>query len=183
MNLTFIAQLLFLSIGLSFRAQHYEQRKDFDWPRVLIPHLCVSPVRSAFSSSPKMAFVAGSRLATVLPRSNVSTQRLLLFKKLNSQRLLISTSARRSHATPVESLASKQNAVDQHYKAQYAADLTATLPDLAKRSPPTNPGDDIYVDKYKGGPSALDKAVHLFFFTEIIRGMSAGCTQFAFERC
>ncbi|KAK2466043.1 hypothetical protein APHAL10511_001685 [Amanita phalloides] len=27
------------------------------------------------------------------------------------------------------------------------------------------------VDPYKDGPSALDKAVHIFFFTEIIRGM------------
>ncbi len=26
------------------------------------------------------------------------------------------------------------------------------------------------IDPYKNGPSALDKAVHLFFFTEIIRG-------------
>jgi NADH dehydrogenase (ubiquinone) Fe-S protein 8 len=26
-------------------------------------------------------------------------------------------------------------------------------------------------DPYKGGPSAIDKAVHLFFFTEIIRGL------------
>jgi NADH dehydrogenase (ubiquinone) Fe-S protein 8 len=31
------------------------------------------------------------------------------------------------------------------------------------------PGKDI--DPYKGGQSAIDKAVHLFFFTEIIRGM------------
>ncbi|KAF8592748.1 NADH dehydrogenase iron-sulfur protein 8 [Ramaria rubella] len=28
-----------------------------------------------------------------------------------------------------------------------------------------------YVNPYKSGPSAVDKAVHLFFFTEIIRGM------------
>lgn len=28
------------------------------------------------------------------------------------------------------------------------------------------------LDPYKGGPSALNKAVHLFFFTEIIRGTS-----------
>lgn len=28
------------------------------------------------------------------------------------------------------------------------------------------------IDPYKNGPSALDKAVHLFFFTEIIRGRS-----------
>jgi len=31
--------------------------------------------------------------------------------------------------------------------------------------------DDDYVNPYKGGPSAISKAVHLFFFTEIIRGM------------
>lgn len=31
------------------------------------------------------------------------------------------------------------------------------------------PGKDI--DPYKDGQSAIDKAVHLFFFTEIIRGM------------
>jgi len=29
------------------------------------------------------------------------------------------------------------------------------------------------IDPYKNGPSALDKAVHLFFFTEIIRGTSS----------
>jgi NADH dehydrogenase (ubiquinone) Fe-S protein 8 len=28
------------------------------------------------------------------------------------------------------------------------------------------------VNPYKGGPSAIDKAVHLFFFTEILRGMN-----------
>ncbi|KZW03852.1 NADH-quinone oxidoreductase [Exidia glandulosa HHB12029] len=27
------------------------------------------------------------------------------------------------------------------------------------------------IDPYKGGPSAIDKAVHMFFFTEIVRGM------------
>lgn len=44
------------------------------------------------------------------------------------------------------------------------------------RSPPLNaaiPLDAKHedeVDPYKGGPSAIEKAVHLFFFTEIIRG-------------
>jgi len=33
-------------------------------------------------------------------------------------------------------------------------------------------------DPYKGGPSAIDKAVHLFFFTEIIRGMWIVLEQF-----
>ncbi|KAI9574783.1 Ndufs8, NADH:ubiquinone oxidoreductase 23 kd subunit [Boletus coccyginus] len=45
------------------------------------------------------------------------------------------------------------------------------------RSPPdtgtlTAQGEpDKHTDSYKGGPSAIDKAVHLFFFTEILRGM------------
>lgn len=30
---------------------------------------------------------------------------------------------------------------------------------------------DKYVNPYKGGASALDKAAELFFFTEILRGM------------
>jgi len=29
---------------------------------------------------------------------------------------------------------------------------------------------DKYVNPYKGGPGALEKAAHLFFFTEIVRG-------------
>jgi len=31
----------------------------------------------------------------------------------------------------------------------------------------------VYEDPYKGGPSAIDKAVHIFFFTEIMRGASS----------
>jgi len=34
------------------------------------------------------------------------------------------------------------------------------------------------VNPYKGGPSAIDKAVHLFFFTEILRGMWIVMEQF-----
>ncbi|KAJ3561577.1 hypothetical protein NP233_g10113 [Leucocoprinus birnbaumii] len=33
------------------------------------------------------------------------------------------------------------------------------------------PTSDLSVDPYRNGPSAIDKAVHIFFFTEIIRGM------------
>lgn len=46
------------------------------------------------------------------------------------------------------------------------------------RSPPLSVGiqgaeaePDKYVNPYKDGPSAINKAVHLFFFTEIIRGV------------
>ena len=38
----------------------------------------------------------------------------------------------------------------------------------ARFSAADEPGKDY--DPYKDGPSAIDKAVHLFFFTEIIRG-------------
>jgi len=38
--------------------------------------------------------------------------------------------------------------------------------------------EDIYVNPYKGGPSALDKAAELFFFTEILRGMWIVLEQF-----
>jgi len=38
------------------------------------------------------------------------------------------------------------------------------------------PGKDF--DPYKDGPSAIDKAVHLFFFTEILRGMWIVLEQF-----
>ncbi|KIP12763.1 hypothetical protein PHLGIDRAFT_17514 [Phlebiopsis gigantea 11061_1 CR5-6] len=47
------------------------------------------------------------------------------------------------------------------------------------RSPSVNsalPGQ--YTSPYAGGPSALEKAVHLFFFTEILRGMWIVLEQF-----
>ena len=36
---------------------------------------------------------------------------------------------------------------------------------------------DKYVDPYKNGPSALDKAADLFFFTEILRGTCNLCSH------
>ncbi|KAI0692271.1 NADH-quinone oxidoreductase [Cytidiella melzeri] len=50
---------------------------------------------------------------------------------------------------------------------------------VAPKSPPlsrTLPGEN--KDPYHGGPSAIEKAVHLFFFTEIIRGMWIVLEQF-----
>lgn len=38
------------------------------------------------------------------------------------------------------------------------------------RSPPLNIHLETDVDPYHGGPSALEKAANLFFFTEIVRG-------------
>ncbi|KAI9467146.1 NADH-quinone oxidoreductase [Lactarius psammicola] len=39
-------------------------------------------------------------------------------------------------------------------------------------------GTGKYVNPYEGGPSALEKAAHLFFFTEIVRGMWLVLEQF-----
>ena len=44
---------------------------------------------------------------------------------------------------------------------------------------------DKYINPYKGGPSALEKAAHLFFFTEIVRGSStiaAYVISFVYEK-
>jgi len=41
---------------------------------------------------------------------------------------------------------------------------------VAPRHEPIFDAQGNELDPYKGGPSAIDKAVHLFFFTEIIRG-------------
>ncbi|EPS96005.1 NADH-ubiquinone oxidoreductase [Fomitopsis schrenkii] len=76
-----------------------------------------------------------------------------------------------------------RHAVDPHAKRSEPHDY---LPELIEpRSPgiktamytaADEPGTDF--DPYKDGPSAIDKAVHLFFFTEIIRGMWIVMEQF-----
>lgn len=52
----------------------------------------------------------------------------------------------------------------QHVAAKGVQPNTAKSPSLGTKVRQTAP------DPYHGGPSALEKAVHLFFFTEIIRG-------------
>jgi len=54
----------------------------------------------------------------------------------------------------------------------------ASSPEGLKTSVRKDQGDDNYVNPYKGGPSALDKAAELFFFTEILRGMWIVLEQF-----
>ena len=43
-------------------------------------------------------------------------------------------------------------------------------PPPVPRSPPLNIQLESDIDPYHGGPSALEKAANLFFFTEIVRG-------------
>ncbi len=54
--------------------------------------------------------------------------------------------------------------------APKSPDIMASYPSDRQYGNATNP--------YKGGPSAIEKAVHLFFFTEILRGMFPSVTPF-----
>lgn len=54
-------------------------------------------------------------------------------------------------------------------RAQPVHSSNAQISHSHSRAASTNASGD-YVDPYKGGPSAIEKAVHLFFFTEIMRG-------------
>jgi NADH dehydrogenase (ubiquinone) Fe-S protein 8 len=68
----------------------------------------------------------------------------------------LSTSLRNAHPEPSSD---HQGLVSGHFRSPRG---TATLD--AKDEPGTT------YDPYEDGPGALDKAVHLFFFTEILRG-------------
>ncbi|TFY77177.1 hypothetical protein EWM64_g6835 [Hericium alpestre] len=74
---------------------------------------------------------------------------------------LLSTTPRRLHAEPVQEGPSHVSDVSGRIKSPGLKTATYTAQDEP----------DKYVDPYKNGPGALDKAAHLFFFTEILRGM------------
>jgi NADH dehydrogenase (ubiquinone) Fe-S protein 8 len=97
----------------------------------------------------RLAFLVASRLRA-LPRSNPAQSTLIAYR-------LLSTTSRRSHAEPIHI-----KHEEQYHPGFKSPTGTATL------TAEDEPGKD--VNPYKGGPSAIDKAVHLFFFTEIIRG-------------
>jgi hypothetical protein len=105
---------------------------------------------------------ATRRQAVVVPRST-----LLAFRQF-------SNTTRRSLAEPVhkfplgnEPLDKAANAPDHLEKHSFGQKGPGLGSGLATAG--DEPGKEI---SYKDGPSALDKAVHLFFFTEIIRGKS-----------
>lgn len=58
--------------------------------------------------------------------------------------------------------------------AEHPPSLSSRINDRANHAPSLLREYDAHgheLNPYRNGPSALDKAVHLFFFTEIIRGM------------
>ncbi|KAI0321390.1 NADH-quinone oxidoreductase [Amylostereum chailletii] len=84
---------------------------------------------------------------------------------------LLSTTPRRLHAAPVDP------------KPGHVSDISEVTERIRSPSAKTGvysaaqePGKG--VNPYKDGPGALDKAVHLFFFTEIVRGMWIVLEQF-----
>lgn len=83
-----------------------------------------------------------------------------------ARRLLSSTSAR-SMATPEPPKGSEAYQTPDYLR-----------PPPVPRSPPLNIQLESDIDPYHGGPSALEKAANLFFFTEIVRGMWIVMEQF-----
>ncbi|KAA1466582.1 NADH-quinone oxidoreductase [Dentipellis sp. KUC8613] len=75
---------------------------------------------------------------------------------------LLSTTPRRLHAEPV-----KHSHIDD--VSEVAGRIKS--PGLKTANFEAKDEPDKFVNPYKDGPSAIDKAVHLFFFTEIVRGM------------
>jgi len=76
------------------------------------------------------------------------------------------------------SLRSRPVAIHYHLLSTSVRSQAELHPDPSHNVPPAlgNRGlgtkdEPENVNPYKGGPSAIDKAVHIFFFTEILRGI------------
>lgn len=101
---------------------------------------------------------AGPRLGVGLSHRLLALQRSTALRSASITSRNIS-STRYSHAEPLD----RHGSLEGPVKIRSPAD-TGTL--TAQDEP------DKHSDSYKDGPSAIDKAVHLFFFTEILRGRS-----------
>ena len=103
--------------------------------------------------------LARPRLGVGLSHRLLSPQHTVVFRSAPATfRLISSTRCARSE------LANRHGGLEGPVKIRSPA-ATGTL--TAQDEP------DKHTDSYKGGPSAIDKAVHLFFFTEILRGRLA----------
>ena len=111
-----------------------------------------------FCPSSKTMSLARQRLSVGLSHRLPNPQRsaalrsaLITYRSISSSRC--------SHAEPID----RHGGLEGPVKIRSPA-ATGTL--TAQDEP------EKHTDSYKGGPSAIDKAVHLFFFTEILRGRS-----------
>jgi len=99
---------------------------------------------------PRLALGLSPRILASQPSTALSPS-ILAYRNIHSSRCL--------HASPLETPGRLEGPVSIKSPSLGAGSLTAK----------DEPGKDI--DPYRDGQSAIDKAVHLFFFTEIIRGM------------
>lgn len=99
--------------------------------------------------------LARSRLGVGLSHRFLDPQRFIVFHSASAYRNISST--RCTRAEPLDRHGTLEGPVRIRSPA-----ATGTL--TAQDEP------DKHTNMYEGGPSAIDKAVHLFFFTEILRG-------------
>jgi NADH dehydrogenase (ubiquinone) Fe-S protein 8 len=125
-----------------------------------------------FARSHRFALTGATAAAAALRRPATSSPANMRVA-LAAYRAL-STTAPRFLATPIERtplgnepVKKVANAPD-HLEGKAFGQMGPPL-GVGMASAGDEPGKD--VNPYKDGPSAIDKAVHLFFFTEIIRGM------------
>jgi NADH dehydrogenase (ubiquinone) Fe-S protein 8 len=114
----------------------------------------------------RLALGVASRLRA-LPRSNSTHLSLTAYR-------LLSTTSRRSHAEPINVKH------EEPYHGHRLEPVALRSPSgTATLNAENEPGED--VNPYKGGQSAIDEAVHMFFFTEILRGANVMVAD-AFDR-
>ncbi|EIM85719.1 NADH-quinone oxidoreductase [Stereum hirsutum FP-91666 SS1] len=109
---------------------------------------------------PRLPLGLSPRIALARPSSTPSS--LIAYR-------LLSTSRRLQQAEPLDTLGGSEKAPD--HKAGHIKS-----PPLKTYSAVDQP--ELRLDPYKDGPSALEKAAHMFFFTEILRGMWIVLEQF-----
>lgn len=104
--------------------------------------------------------VSSARLAAArLAPHNTRTPTLIAYRLLSS--------SSRTQAVPVEPFRSQPKDYLPEPASPKSPSLQATFPGENK-------------DPYHGGPSAIEKAVHLFFFTEILRGEWLATSSYLF---
>lgn len=112
--------------------------------------------------------------------STVGTVALTMYSRLNLvvglQPRIVFAARHTLSCSPVISRRLISNSTRSHAEhASRPTSLTSGINERTSHAPSPPREYDAHgseLNPYRNGPSALDKAVHLFFFTEIIRGMS-----------
>ena len=106
---------------------------------------------------PRAAMVSGLPSRVMATRVSVNPSIVAFL----ARRTLTTTTPRLAHIDPLRP-------TDAQIRDHLQTVIEPKSPPLSIPLPPEKPVDPD--DPYKNGPSAIEKAVHMFFFTEIIRG-------------